>query len=249
LSHSLPLLTNLRSNLQFFGLTLVTCLLLSAASPLQASTIQGERFAGIVIDQAGAPIPGVEVTLASLHVTTKTHTDAAGHFYYYLAPQSAGLLTFVAERFARLEHTLDANTDRTVELRIVLGPAPLSERVNITATRTETRLGETPASIAVLGSADLQTTAAVTVDDALRQVPGFTLFRRSGSRTANPTSQGVSLRGLGASGASRALVLDDDIPLNDPFGGWIYWSRVPRDSISELKSCAVGPRSFTAVAH
>ena len=75
----------------------------------------------------------------------------------------------------------------------------------------------------------------VTLDDVLRQVPGFTLFRRSGSLTANPTSQGVSLRGLGASGASRALVLYDGVPLNDPFGGWVYWSRVPVISISSLE--------------
>jgi len=60
---------------------------------------------------------------------------------------------------------------------------------------------KTAASIVVLGQKELETTAAMTLDDSLRQVPGFSLFRRSGSRTANPTSQGVSLRGLGASGA------------------------------------------------
>ena len=81
----------------------------------------------------------------------------------------------------------------------------------------------------------LATTAAATIDDALRQVPGFTLFRRSGSATANPTSQGVSLRGIGASGASRAVVLDDGVPLNDPFGGWVYWGRVPRAAIDRVE--------------
>jgi outer membrane receptor protein involved in Fe transport len=73
------------------------------------------------------------------------------------------------------------------------------------------------------------------VDDVLRQVVGFSLFRRSGSRTANPTAQGVSLRGLGASGASRALVLADGLPLNDPFGGWVYWARVPREAIERIE--------------
>jgi outer membrane cobalamin receptor len=75
----------------------------------------------------------------------------------------------------------------------------------------------------------------MTLDDTLRQVAGFSLFRRSGSRTANPTSQGVSLRATGASGASRALVLADGIPLNDPFGGWVYWDRVPRESIDQVE--------------
>jgi len=110
-----------------------------------------------------------------------------------------------------------------------------SDIITVTATRTETRLSDTPASVVVLSKEDLAATAAPTVDDALRQVPGFTLFRRSGSRTANPTSQGVSLRGIGASGASRALVLEDGIPLNDPFGGWVYWGRVPKAATDRVE--------------
>jgi outer membrane receptor protein involved in Fe transport len=114
-------------------------------------------------------------------------------------------------------------------------PPAASETIVVTATQTKTRLSDTPTSVVVISREALQTTAASTTDDALRQVPGFTLFRRSGSRSANPTSQGVSLRGVSASGASRALVLDDGIPLNDPFGGWIYWGRVPRVAIDRIE--------------
>jgi hypothetical protein len=54
------------------------------------------------------------------------------------------------------------------------------------------------------------------LDDILRaQVPGFNLFRRNSSRTANPTTQGVTLRNFGPSGTGRTLVLLDGIPLND----------------------------------
>jgi outer membrane receptor protein involved in Fe transport len=113
--------------------------------------------------------------------------------------------------------------------------ASASDEITVTATRTEQRLGDTASSVVVLSSRELAATAAGTVDDALRQVPGFSLFRRSGSRFANPTTQGVSLRGVGASGASRALVLADGIPLNDPFGGWIYWGRVPRVSLDRIE--------------
>jgi outer membrane receptor protein involved in Fe transport len=91
----------------------------------------------------------------------------------------------------------------------------------------------TPAAVTVLGRADLSGTPAATLDDALRSVPGFSLFRRSSSRVANPTTQGVTLRGLAASGASRALVLADDVPLNDPVGGWVYWNRLPIVAIEE----------------
>ena len=111
----------------------------------------------------------------------------------------------------------------------------LSDSITVTATRTETRVADTPASVVVLSQETLRATAAPTLDEALRQVAGFTLFRRSGSRVANPTAQGVTLRGVGASGASRALVLDDGVPLNDPFGGWVYWGRVPRVAIERAE--------------
>ena len=117
---------------------------------------------------------------------------------------------------------------------VILGQVFL-DSVTVTATRTETRVGDTPASVVVLSKETLETTAAPTLDDALRQVAGFTLFRRAGSRVANPTTQGVTLRGVGASGASRALVLDDGIPLNDPFGGWVYWGRVPRAALDRVE--------------
>ena len=105
----------------------------------------------------------------------------------------------------------------------------------MTAAREEARVADTPASIAIVPQAALGVTASAFLDDALRQVVGFSLFRRTASRTANPTAQGVSLRGLGASGASRALVLADGIPLNDPFGSWVYWARQPRLGVERLE--------------
>ncbi len=50
-----------------------------------------------------------------------------------------------------------------------------------------------------------------------------------------PTAQGVSLRGVGPSGVSRTLVLLDGVPFNDPFGGWVYWTRVPLESADRIE--------------
>ncbi len=101
-------------------------------------------------------------------------------------------------------------------------PPPLKTTVTVNATLST----ETPAVITVLDEQDLAETPGINLDDRLRQVPGFSLFRRSSSLVANPTTQGVSLRGTGSSGASRTLILWDGIPLNDPFGGWVYWTRI-----------------------
>src|SRR5207248_7723537 len=69
----------------------------------------------------------------------------------------------------------------------------------------------------------------------LRQFPPFSRFRRTSSLSSHPTSQGVSLRGIGPSGVSRTLVLLDGVPFNDPFGGWVYWSRVPLEATDRIE--------------
>ncbi len=107
--------------------------------------------------------------------------------------------------------------------------------VVVTPGRLEQEAGEAPASVTVIDGRDVRQSPSQTVDDLLRQVPSFSLFRRSSSLVTHPTAQGVSLRGIGPSGASRALVLYDDIPINDPFGGWVYWSRLPPLGIGQIE--------------
>ncbi|MEO7597803.1 MAG: TonB-dependent receptor [Opitutus sp.] len=111
---------------------------------------------------------------------------------------------------------------------------PLSP-VFVTATRATEAVEYVPFSHAAITGDELRAMPNVTVDGALRHIPGFSLFRRTDSLVANPTAQGVSLRGLGPSGASRSLVLLDGVPLNDPFGGWVSWSKVPRESLAGIE--------------
>jgi len=113
-------------------------------------------------------------------------------------------------------------------------PARL-DPVVVTVTRIEQRAGDAPADVTVLTREDISQSASRMVDDLLRQVPGFSLFRRSSSVVGHPTTQGVSLRGIGPSGTSRALVLLDGVPINDPFGGWVYWNRIPMQSVEQIE--------------
>jgi outer membrane receptor protein involved in Fe transport len=92
-----------------------------------------------------------------------------------------------------------------------------------------------PGVTTVLDREALAASPAATLDETLRVLPGFSLFRRSSSRVANPTTQGVTLRGMAASGASRASVVADAVPLNDPFGGWVNWSFVPAASLHRVE--------------
>jgi outer membrane receptor protein involved in Fe transport len=84
-------------------------------------------------------------------------------------------------------------------------------------------LGEGVYSTATIGRDRLAGSAANRLEEILRDVPGFQLFRRSDARSANPTSQGATLRALGGNASSRALLILDGVPQTDPFGGWVSW--------------------------
>ncbi|WP_417591772.1 TonB-dependent receptor [Parasphingorhabdus sp.] len=75
----------------------------------------------------------------------------------------------------------------------------------------------------VYNATEIEMDSSQTVENALRDVPGLQQFRRSDARSANPTSQGVTLRGLGGNASSRALLMLDGVPQADPFGGWVAW--------------------------
>jgi outer membrane receptor protein involved in Fe transport len=77
--------------------------------------------------------------------------------------------------------------------------------------------------IVVIEADRLTGTASNRVEDALRDVAGLQQFRRTDARSANATSQGATLRGLGGNASSRALLVLDGVPQSDPFGGWVTW--------------------------
>lgn len=189
---------------------------------------------GTVVDGQGRPVAGARVEIAGPSGLASTRTDSRGRFLLSVEPAPDLTVRVEAAGFALAERRI-LTVDPSPALRIELTPASVSEEVTVSGTRTESRLSDSAASVAVLSARDLARAPSPALDQTLRQIPGFTLFRRSDSRTANPTSQGVSLRGVGASGASRATVLDDGVPLNDPFGGWIFWGRVPRASLRRVE--------------
>jgi outer membrane receptor protein involved in Fe transport len=116
----------------------------------------------------------------------------------------------------------------------------VAQEVTVTATRSGVEFGDPGRTVESLTGAQLHQFPALTLDDALRQEVGFELFRRSAGWVQNPTSQGISLRGLGSTAASRTLVLEENVPLNDPFGGWIHWNEVPPEAIDAVTLASGG---------
>ncbi|MGB6690102.1 MAG: TonB-dependent receptor [Terracidiphilus sp.] len=178
-----------------------------------------------VEDSSGAAVQGATVKDSGDRVLGET--DADGQIAVSCAAPCR--LRIDAEGFA--EKSVEVSAAATIRLE----PATGAEEVTVTAYRAPLSELDSPVTTRLLTSEALQTTSAVTLDGELRQLPGVELFRRSSSLVANPTSQGVSLRGLGSTSASRTLVTEDDVPLNDPVGGWIHWEEQPELAVRSIE--------------
>ena len=189
---------------------------------------------GVVHDASGGVVSGAAVVVRIASGTEqRTTTGPDGRFS--IDVPDAGDVTVVVRAGGFAEKTEQVQASQIANIDVVLVPATLFETVTVTPTRSEQRLGDTPASQNIVTSKEIEESPALVADDVLRNVPTFSLFRRTSSLVAQPTTQGVSLRGIGPSGQSRTLVLLDGVPFNDPFGGWVYWTRVPMASVDRIE--------------
>lgn len=191
----------------------------------------------VVTDQDQRAVADAAVTVECAGQRTAGTTDSSGHADIRISPCSEARYIVASAGFAEVRGTLrfaDANA-RNVELPVQLDVAVALSSVNVTANRTPLAAEASATSTVSVQQSQLQITPALTLDDKLRQVPGLELFRRSSSRVANPTTQGISLRGLGSTAASRTLLVSDLVPLNDPFGGWIHWNELPALAVDRVE--------------
>ncbi len=209
--------------------SLLLALLFNGAALIQLPGL----ITGAVVDPSGAAVPNATVRLEmSGRTIDEFRTGSDGRFQ--LKAEASGSLRVVVTAAGFAEVIVPVSLDSRY-LQVTLQPAPFFEAVNVTSSRTDLPRADPAVTMTVLPAVELLTSAALTLDDALKMVPGFTLFRRTSSRVSNPTAQGVTLRGLGGTGASRSLVLTDGVPLNDAFGGWVYWDKVPQVAIDRVE--------------
>jgi outer membrane receptor protein involved in Fe transport len=119
-------------------------------------------------------------------------------------------------------------------LLLVAAPAATPDIV-VTGRGLAPAAGEEVFDTLVIDRDRLTGSASGRLEDVLHDVPGFQLFRRSDSRSANPTSQGATLRALGGNASSRVLLLLDGVPQTDPFGGWVSWPAYQPERLGEAR--------------
>ena len=198
------------------------------ATFLAVSTVWAQRPVAVTIsveDKSGAVIVGASVQEAGGQLLGRTDPNGQVTIRCRIPCR----LRIEAKGFAGKFVEVSANT--TVQL----DPASTNQQVTVTAYRAPLGALESPATTRLLSEFALSTTGTPTMDGQMRQLPGVELFRRSSSLVANPTSQGISLRGLGSTSASRTLLTEDDVPLNDAVGGWIHWEELPELAIKRIE--------------
>lgn len=192
---------------------------------------QPTALSGVVTDSTGAVVAGAVVTVTFDDTRQELHSAADGTWTTSVpAGQQTVEVRVTAAGFASQERAV---TLAAGKVRVELRPQGIAESVTVSADSAAARLA-IDGSITSIDRSAIAAAPAMRLDDQLRSVPGFSLFRRTSSAVANPTTQGVTLRGLSASGASRTLVVSDDVPLNDPFGAWVYWDRVPMVALQRV---------------
>ena len=199
------------------------------AVSLTARAQTGKPQSGHVADSQNRPIAGAEIKTQGGSVLAVT--DTAGQFNLPgTLPANPGAVEVSATGFVPATVTISG----PLSLEIVLKPLADAQTVSVTAYLSPLSMLDSPASTRNLTTTELNEAASPVLDGKIRLIPGAELFRRSSSLVANPTSQGISLRGLGSTSASRTLVMSDDIPILDPYGAWVHWEEIPELSVKSV---------------
>src|SRR5262245_4298337 len=128
------------------------------------------RLSGIVRDQSGAAISGATVRISGNGFVREAQTSNSGAFSFSDLHTDASDLEMAATGCGLQKRTI--STGSGAELQIELTPASVVEEVVVTPSGREVPLSETAESVTVIGRNELNQTAAIAFDDALRQVPG-----------------------------------------------------------------------------
>ena len=122
--------------------------------------------------------------------------------------------------------------------------AQTSPEVVVTGRGLADAPGDRAFGVVTIDRTRIEANAAARLESVLGDVAGLQQFRRSDSRSANPTSQGITLRGLGGNASSRALLVLDGVPQTDPFGGWVAFPAYATDRLGRVRVTRGGGSGF-----
>jgi outer membrane receptor protein involved in Fe transport len=179
-----------------------------------------------VVDERGTPVAHATAVFRSASGATAGATsDAAGNL---AAPADfdAVSVTVTAAGFDSATITLPATSAAIV----LHAQSTVIGRVSV-ATGSSRNLHRLAVPAATLDTTAIATSPAFATDSLLRALPGFDFVRSNSAFTAYGNLR-VSFSG---SGEDRGLVLADDVPAQDGFGGQVNWLAYPPGSLDSVE--------------
>jgi outer membrane receptor for ferrienterochelin and colicins len=206
-------------------LTLICFCLAFAFQPVfaQLATIKGK----VAAKSSGEPLVGVNILLQG--TTRGVATNLSGEFQFTdVRPGTYGLSCSLVGYHRETRSRIIVHDGETVELRIELTPAPIQgEPIIVTASKHEQSMQDVPVSVSTMDAASIARRNIVTLDDALRYVPGVNL-----------TEWQVNIRGSSGysrGAGSRVLLLVDGIPFTTGDTGELNFESLPIGQVERIE--------------
>jgi iron complex outermembrane receptor protein len=212
---------------------------LTLATASSAAAQRNSNVRGTVTNaQTHAPIMGARVAIASPERVVITDD----HGGYTLRDLPAGSYVVLTTAMGRKPDTssvsVSSGSSATHDVALSEGSLLLSS-VIVSATRTPVEASKVASTVNVLTPEQVRQSPARESQDLLREISAVELPRTSS--LVGGTAQIVSIRGVDE---GRTAVLFDGIPVNDAWGEWIDWGRIPKAMLDRVEVVEGGTSSL-----
>jgi outer membrane receptor protein involved in Fe transport len=183
----------------------------------------------VICGKTKQPITLAHVTLAELI----TSTNDNGEFYFVNVNTGTQniAITAIGYRSYQQRIIIEKGANQEIEVFLDLDDVFLDEVV-ISATRTESKIGDIPGRVVVLTPERIALSSYQSVDELLALLPGVHTARSFGLFSFRAT---VSMRGVSSKEQARTLVLLDGVPVNKADGGSVNWNLISTGEIERIE--------------
>ena len=207
--------------------------LLSALMLLGAASAYAQGTATIrgTVTAAATKTPVANARVSIENPARLAITNEKGQFTLREVPAGAVAVTVTAVGSEPWRRTVNVTAGQAMTLDVPLEAGSLLlGSVIVSATRVPVEANKVASTVNVLTPEHIQTSPSRESQDLLREIPGVELPRTSS--LVGGSAQIVSIRGVDE---GRTAVLFDGIPVNDAWGEWIDWGRVPKSMLDRVE--------------
>lgn len=185
---------------------------------------------GKIIDEETSSV----VSLANIRINREdtkeyliTQSEISGIYSFRNLESGVYMIKVTCIGYEDYKTKFMVESSKSKTLNIFLKPAEIEiEKINVTSTKTEVTLQQTPSSISIVTSEDIRKKNIRTFDNVLEQVQGVTLNRSSGINVSSMSIRGSSDVAGGGIGNRVLLLLDGRPSLTGDSKGAL-WSLIP----------------------